>query len=423
MTKTQVVICPYCGETQPAANERCRACRGIFEPLSRQATHNAMGPWYIHDRTRPHQPGCSYETLAQLIERELVTRYSILRGPTTKQFWTVAKRVPGVAHLLGYCHACDARVDAADHGCPSCGVSFGAYLDRNYLGLPDVRPLPWEAPLVEAGAGGPGGPAGPAGPDRGLSWSASASGPRGLSSFAADEELLDRDGVSAPSDGNGASIAPSLAMAGASGVPGAPPGAAPVPSGDLLNSPAVRSMQRRLAKQQRSIRLLVVLVVALALLGAINVVIVATLGGSDEEAAVPGTRAVDLPAEVDSELSESADVEPRTEAPGPSVEAPVEPGPDAGREEPPTPAVDDEIQTAEALIASAEEEDRPLAERVSDYEAALEILRRRAGETADEAALAAIEARVRETEDAVERLRLREFFPGKSDDDGGGGGS
>ena len=88
MSKTKVLICPYCGETQPH-DERCRSCSGLFEPLSRQATHNAMGPWFLRDPDRPFQPGCSYETLVRLVDRGVVTRYSIIRGPTSKQFWTV----------------------------------------------------------------------------------------------------------------------------------------------------------------------------------------------------------------------------------------------------------------------------------------------------------------------------------------------
>ena len=144
MNKPKVLICPYCGETQPSA-ERCRSCGGLFEPLSRQATHNAMGPWFVRDASRAFQPGCSYETLVKMVERGQINRYSILRGPTTKQFWTVARHVPGVAHLLGYCHNCDASVDPGDHGCHACGVAFGAYLDRNFMGLPEIRPLPWDA--------------------------------------------------------------------------------------------------------------------------------------------------------------------------------------------------------------------------------------------------------------------------------------
>src|SRR5690606_26108798 len=116
----------------------------LFEPLSRQATHNSMGPWFVRDPQRPFQPGCSYETLVRLVQRGKVSRLTIVRGPTTRQFWTIAKRVQGIAHLLGFCHECGASVDPGDHGCHACGVTFGAFLDRNYLGLPEYRPLPWE---------------------------------------------------------------------------------------------------------------------------------------------------------------------------------------------------------------------------------------------------------------------------------------
>ena len=83
MPDTKVIICPYCGETQHAG-ERCRACGGFFEPLSRQATQNEMGPWYIRDPRRSFQPGCSYETVAKLVERGQVTRYTVIRGPSTR---------------------------------------------------------------------------------------------------------------------------------------------------------------------------------------------------------------------------------------------------------------------------------------------------------------------------------------------------
>jgi len=153
MTKVKVLICPYCGETQPAG-ERCRKCGGVFESLSRQATLNAMGPWQIRDENRPFHPGCSYETLVQMIARGRVTKLSIIRGPTTKQLWQVARRVPGIAHHFGYCHHCDAHVDAKDLNCPQCRAAFGAYLDRNHLGLPDVNPLPWDVDEDDAASTG-----------------------------------------------------------------------------------------------------------------------------------------------------------------------------------------------------------------------------------------------------------------------------
>lgn len=264
MTRTKLVICPYCGETQPVGR-CCRVCGGLFEPLSRQATHDAMGPWCVRDSDRPFQPGCSYETLVKLIERGRVTKYSIIRGPTTRQFWTVARHVPGVAHLLGYCHACDGSVDPSDHGCPHCGVPFGAYLDRNYLGLPDIHPEVWEEAAGDEGRGDP-------------------PSARGLSSFAADEELLGAPAIRAAGDGEAAPRATGFAPRASASARGALSEQAAVESWHA--SPAVRSMQRRMARQDRTIRLLTVLVVIVVLAGVVfNLTTVTSLRRQRESSA------------------------------------------------------------------------------------------------------------------------------------------
>ncbi len=132
------VICPYCGHTQSDAT-RCEMCRGLFEPLSRQATQNAMGPWFIRDETQPFRPGCSYETLVRLVERGKVTPATIIRGPTTRQFWKRADQVQGLSHLMHVCHACGERVGKTDVCCEYCGAPFAADGDRQTLGLAPVR--------------------------------------------------------------------------------------------------------------------------------------------------------------------------------------------------------------------------------------------------------------------------------------------
>jgi hypothetical protein len=238
-----------------------------------------MGPWFVRDPDRPFRPGCSYETLVQMVERGQVTKYSIVRGPTTRQFWTVARHVPGLAHLLGYCHACDARVDSSHHGCPHCGVPFGAYLDRNYLGLPDVHAGDWESADAGNGQAGP-------------------STARGLSSFAADEELLDPAAVRAARDGR----AGIRSGGGARHQPATGPRASAEDASaeEWLVSPAVRSMQRRLAAQQRAIRLLIVLLVIAVLASVVfNLVMMTSLRHEEENAgrAEPARQVDDAEAE------------------------------------------------------------------------------------------------------------------------------
>lgn len=136
-------VCPFCGSPTPD-QPRCAHCSGPLDPLSRQATQNAMGPWFVRDEQNPFRPGCSYETILTMALRGKITADTILRGPSTSQFWYPAKRVPGVAHRLasgGVCHSCQQPV-TTESECPRCGAVFHADPDRQFLGLMPVRALP-----------------------------------------------------------------------------------------------------------------------------------------------------------------------------------------------------------------------------------------------------------------------------------------
>jgi len=139
-----LVLCPYCGEPTPIA-ARCGSCRGLLDSLSRQASQNAMGPWFIHDSANPFRPGCSYETVVAMAKRGKIERHAVMRGPTTKQFWCAATATPGVSHLFGVCYQCRADVQTTDNMCDDCGADFTIETDRQYLGLNLVEPLPGQA--------------------------------------------------------------------------------------------------------------------------------------------------------------------------------------------------------------------------------------------------------------------------------------
>ncbi len=132
------VLCPYCGLVQPVT-ARCTGCKGLLDPESRQATQNAMGPWYVRNPAAAHHPGCSYATLKDLVRRGKVTRETILRGPTTAQFWNMAANTPGVAVMLGECHACHQPAREDEYLCRHCGVVLTPRTDRQHLGLTPVR--------------------------------------------------------------------------------------------------------------------------------------------------------------------------------------------------------------------------------------------------------------------------------------------
>ncbi len=136
----QTILCPYCGLAEDARAERCGGCGGFFDDLSRRVTQQHMGPWFVRDPQQPFRPGCTYEILVKQIQRGKVTAQTPLRGPTTRQFWMLAKQVPGVAHLVGFCSSCGATVPKDARQCQQCSVVFEEPVDRNALGLAPVDP-------------------------------------------------------------------------------------------------------------------------------------------------------------------------------------------------------------------------------------------------------------------------------------------
>jgi len=131
----RLILCPYCGNTQNEPEDRCAACGGYFDSLSLKVTQEHMGPWFVRDRHNPFRPGMSYAVLKREIEKGRIRPTTIIKGPTTRQFWSVARNVPGVAHLVGYCHACGAHVKPDDDNCSECGEVFFAPKLRDNLGL------------------------------------------------------------------------------------------------------------------------------------------------------------------------------------------------------------------------------------------------------------------------------------------------
>lgn len=142
--KLRSLICPFCGSTT-ADTGRCGGCHARFDPLSRQASQNEMGPWFVRDDSMPYRPGCNYSTIQRLVESGGIQANSVVRGPSTRQFWMLAKHTPGVSQLLGVCHSCGEEVDSQAFACSQCQEPFSADRDRQHLGLGASRPLPGRA--------------------------------------------------------------------------------------------------------------------------------------------------------------------------------------------------------------------------------------------------------------------------------------
>jgi hypothetical protein len=424
MSKTKVIICPYCGDIQPLA-DRCRVCMGLFEPLSRQATHNAMGPWFVRNPNRLFQPGCSYETLVRMIERSQVVKNTIVRGPTTRQFWTIAKRAPGIAHLLGYCHNCDASVDPGDHGCHACGVPFGAYLDRNFLGLPDVRPLPWEAPDIERPNSSESA--------RSIQWHRAAE-PVGLSSFASDEDLRATaigpasSAAFAAGGSGGGSRSESGGGGGRAELANAARTPVPLPVATVLlaertatvvqptpqaeSSVMIRSMRRRLDQQQRTIRSLVIVLIIAGVLAVVSLLVIAA--GRGESSDATGASGNPSPSNRQDQSAEPAATAATSQADD-SLDAGAAALPttmSATTEDSLSP---DEVQAllddAAKLVEAASQADRSLTDRLGDLEEARQKLARVLHNAPASKQPADLKNRMKQVEAEIDRLRLKEFFP------------
>jgi len=126
-------LCCVCGHDK-AAGDECPQCETIFSPAD-EATRITLGGWFIHGKAHAYKPGMSYEHLRKEIEIGSVTGRSIVRGPTTHQFWQLAKNTPGIAHLTGSCHACSEKVAASSTSCPACNASFSVPSDADWVGL------------------------------------------------------------------------------------------------------------------------------------------------------------------------------------------------------------------------------------------------------------------------------------------------
>ncbi|RLS24609.1 MAG: hypothetical protein DWH74_02610 [Planctomycetota bacterium] len=140
------ILCPYCALVQAPATE-CSGCGGCFDAWSLKATQDDMGAWYVRDSKRPHFVGFSHEALVAAIRAGEFSMNTLMRGPTTRQFWSTARRTPGIAHYFGRCFACQAPVQESAPQCKSCGAEPTAVADRNFLGLPAVERI---APPTDA---------------------------------------------------------------------------------------------------------------------------------------------------------------------------------------------------------------------------------------------------------------------------------
>ena len=289
-----------------------------------------------------------------------------------------------------------------DHGCHACGVPFGAYLDRNYLGLPEVRPLPWEAPT---------------GDDEHRAEPASArmmdfrraAEPLGISSFASDEEIRS-GGIGSQGLGQPIHVAPTyhptLIGSLSATAAGTTLQTAETRTGSLESLPAsiaARAAQRKLDDQKKTIRLLIVgiLLLGLAVIWLFYTSIVPSTSGTNSE----GTSQPPPSAKTASPNAGTSIAQPATSPESAGVSPPAT--------QPTTLPVnlEDVLARAQQQIAVGEQTDRDLPARIAAYEQALSILNEVDPQTLPDPQRSDLAEGIKAVERALNDLRLKSYFP------------
>jgi hypothetical protein len=113
-------VCPFCGAQRETDIGSCPNCSLEDSPTTRSATRSKLGPWYVLQSRNPSAPGMNFATLMVLVQKGRVTARSIVRGPTTGQFWRHAARVKGVSREFGLCWSCGGDVAKNARACAAC---------------------------------------------------------------------------------------------------------------------------------------------------------------------------------------------------------------------------------------------------------------------------------------------------------------
>ncbi len=154
-------VCPYCGTTRESDVGPCQHCSLEDSPTTRAATRGKLGPWYVLQSRNPSAPGMNFATLMLLVQKGRVTARSVLRGPTTGQFWKHAAKVKGVSREFGLCWNCGGDLSRSARACPSCKrmqeppLNPDQLLDPGEISSEDLTEQMWAADAASSQVGSP----------------------------------------------------------------------------------------------------------------------------------------------------------------------------------------------------------------------------------------------------------------------------
>jgi hypothetical protein len=144
-------VCPFCGTVSLAPEGICPHCNMDGAAASRPATKALIGPWYVLQPRLPAIPGITFARLLGLVKKGRIRPNSVVRGPTTHQFWRFAGQVKGLSREFGICYDCGEELPTDAAACPACSCSQlppanpDALLE-SYESAPSNRPTADHAP-------------------------------------------------------------------------------------------------------------------------------------------------------------------------------------------------------------------------------------------------------------------------------------
>jgi RNA polymerase subunit RPABC4/transcription elongation factor Spt4 len=130
--------CVSCGQLVRRESLRCDACGEDLSDDMIGKMKAFAGPWYVHEHVRPF-PGVTLDRLVRQIRRGVLTRTTIVRGPTTHHQWRYAAETPGLSKHLWTCWNCQNQVSPGDNVCIECGVDLDDADGEVSTGRPAVR--------------------------------------------------------------------------------------------------------------------------------------------------------------------------------------------------------------------------------------------------------------------------------------------
>ena len=139
-------VCPFCGIIKDQAEAACPRCTMENSSATRQATKSRIGPWYVLQTRNPAAPGMKFDTLMTFIRKGRVRPRSVVRGPSTHQFWRFAAQVKGLSREFGVCYSCGSAIERSARLCPHCNrvqdppENPDAFLESNEAG--SAGPIP-----------------------------------------------------------------------------------------------------------------------------------------------------------------------------------------------------------------------------------------------------------------------------------------